>query len=277
MQGLQGIQGPTGPQGPQGLQGPQGQQGIQGIQGAQGPRGIGGQQGQEGQRGPQGLQGDVGPTGEQGIQGPQGVQGVKGDQGLQGPTGPEGPPGIQGIAGFNTILDPSLNLVLLSDGSSSTGKTTSVLKVDSGTLQLNGNLAIGLSSTSYQLQLSTDSAAKPTSSTWTVSSDMRVKQNICNANIQSCYDIVKSLPLKEFEWNPTLFPEQSNERQFGFLAQDVARVLPGSVRTKAGYGFQDFHYLDVDQIHKVMYGAIQTLMQEVDDLKKRLALLEQHE
>lgn len=277
MQGPQGIQGPTGPQGPQGIQGIRGEQGIRGIQGAQGPRGIQGIQGAEGQRGLQGFQGAIGPTGEQGIQGVQGSQGVKGDQGLQGPTGPEGPPGIQGIAGFNTIVDPSLNLVLLSDGSSSTGKTTPVLKVSSGVVQVDGNVAIGLQTTSYQLQLSSDSAAKPTSSTWTVSSDMRVKQNIRDANVSDCYAIMKSLPLKEFEWNPVYFPTQPSARTLGFLAQDVAQVLPNSVQRKPGHGLPDFHYLDVDQIHKVMYGTIRKLMDDVDDLKKRLAVLEQHD
>ena len=260
------------------MQGPRGEQGPRGIQGEQGPRGIQGIQGAEGQRGAQGLQGALGPTGEQGIQGIQGIQGVKGDQGTVGPTGPEGPEGIQGIAGFNTILDPSLNLVLLSDGTSSAGKTTPALKVADGVVRVTGNLAIGLATTTYQLELSTDSAAKPTSSAWTVSSDARIKRNICDANVSDCYGIVKSLPLREFEWR------DQPGRTLGFVAQEVATVLPNSVQIKPGNGFPDFHYLDVDQIHKVMYGAIvkliadkEQLERDMVDLKKRLVVLEQHE
>jgi trimeric autotransporter adhesin len=41
-----------------------------------------------------------------------------------------------------------------------------------------GNVGIGTSSPSYQLQLSTDSAAKPTSALWTIASDKRIKENI---------------------------------------------------------------------------------------------------
>ena len=281
MQGPQGIQGPTGLQGPQGLQGPRGEQGPRGIQGEQGPRGIQGIQGPEGQRGLQGVQGALGPTGEQGIQGIQGIQGVKGDQGDLGPTGPEGPEGIQGLPGFNSITDPSLNLALLSDGTSGSAKTTPVLKVANGVLQVTGNVAIGLSTTTYQLELSTDSAAKPTSSAWTVSSDARIKQNICDANVTDCYALVKTLKLKEFDWKA---PLQGPMRTLGFLAQDVATVLPNSVQVKPGHGFSDFHYLDVDQIHKAMYGALVKLIadkeameREIEALKNRLERVEDHE
>ena len=41
-----------------------------------------------------------------------------------------------------------------------------------------GYVGIGDSSPSYQLELSTDSAAKPSTNTWTISSDERLKQNM---------------------------------------------------------------------------------------------------
>lgn len=41
-----------------------------------------------------------------------------------------------------------------------------------------GNVGIGLNNPAYQLQLSTDSAAKPTTNTWTIASDARIKTNI---------------------------------------------------------------------------------------------------
>lgn len=270
MQGPQGIQGPTGIQGQQGIQGPQGAQGVRGLQGEQGPRGIQGIQGPMGPEGPRGIPGDVGPQGLQGLQGIQGIQGPKGDQGLRGPAGPQGIQGVQGIRGpgFNTITDPSLNCILLSDGTPDSAKTSTALKFSNSILQVTGNVAIGLSTTNYQLQLSEDSAAKPTSSTWTVSSDMRVKQNISNADLDKCYEIMKQLPLREFDWNPDLF--SNKPRSLGFLAQEVSNVLPNSVQYSSGFGFSNFHYLDNDQIHKVMYGAIVKLMQEVEELKKHI-------
>ena len=41
-----------------------------------------------------------------------------------------------------------------------------------------GNVGIGTTGPSYQLQLSTDSAAKPTSALWTIASDERIKEKI---------------------------------------------------------------------------------------------------
>ena len=54
-----------------------------------------------------------------------------------------------------------------------------------------GNVGIGLSVPSYQLELSTDSAGKPTSSNWSISSDMRLKENIEDANLDICYNDIK--------------------------------------------------------------------------------------
>lgn len=270
MQGPQGIQGPRGIQGQQGIQGPIGPPGIRGLQGEQGPRGIQGIQGPVGPEGPRGIPGEVGPQGLQGLQGIQGIQGQKGDQGLRGPAGPQGIQGVQGVRGlgFSTIVDASLNCVMLSDGTPDSAKTATALKFSNGVLQVTGNVAIGLSNTAYQLQLSDDSAAKPTSSTWTVSSDARIKQNISNANVDRCYEIMKQLPLREFDWNPEYL--SNKPRSLGFLAQEVSNVLPNSVQYSSAYGFSNFHSLDNDQIHKVMYGAIVKLMQEVEELKKQI-------
>jgi hypothetical protein len=41
-----------------------------------------------------------------------------------------------------------------------------------------GNVGIGTTSPTHQLQLSTDSAAKPNTNTWTIVSDQRIKKNI---------------------------------------------------------------------------------------------------
>jgi hypothetical protein len=49
---------------------------------------------------------------------------------------------------------------------------------DRVTILSGGNVGIGTTSPSYQLQLSTDSAAKPTTNTWTIASDARIKTNV---------------------------------------------------------------------------------------------------
>ncbi len=247
MQGPQGIQGPYGPQGFQGIQGPQGIQGLNGPRGSQGPRGI------------------------QGPMGALGAQGVDGFQGDIGPTGPEGPPGIQGPP--IEIANAVDTYVLVAKNGAPEGQSNLVFD---GT-----NLGIGTLSPAYQLELSTDSAAKLSSTTWIVSSDQRIKTDIEVADSARCYEIVKTLPLRRFTWDSNAMPTIHDRKCLGFLAQEVSNVFPNAVHKTAAHGFTDFHSLDTDQIYKAMYGAVVQLIQEneqlkqdVADLKKRVSQLE---
>jgi hypothetical protein len=96
---------------------------------------------------------------------------------------------------------------------------------------LGGNVGIGLNNPSAQLELSLDSAKKPTTNTWTISSDERLKENIGLADLQRCYDIVKGLPLKRFTWREAVYPlDRVNDRsKLGWIAQDVRAIFPKAV------------------------------------------------
>jgi hypothetical protein len=138
---------------------------------------------------------------------------------------------------------------------------------------------------SYDLQLGNDSAAKPSSSTWTVSSDERLKTNIVLADTSRCYDIVKSLPLKRYTWKDDVYTtEQVSDRsKLGWIAQDVEQVFPKAVKsTPFRYNqkyadeekkqlisedvIEDCRSLDADQLYAVMYGAIQKLIIDKESL-----------
>lgn len=86
-----------------------------------------------------------------------------------------------------------------------------------------GKVGIGLTSPSYYLQVGIDSAAKPSTNTWTITSDSRLKSDIQIADLNRCYEIVKSLPLKRFKWKDNVYTtEQVNDRaKLGWIAQDV--------------------------------------------------------
>ena len=95
-----------------------------------------------------------------------------------------------------------------------------------------GNVGIGTASPSYQLELSTNSAAKPTSTLWTVPSDERLKDDIVLADLDKCYDIIQNLPLKRFKWKEDVYTnDQTDDRSvLGWIAQDVQSVFPKSVK-----------------------------------------------
>jgi hypothetical protein len=137
------------------------------------------------------------------------------------------------------------------------------------------NTAVGIGTVSpgYQLDLSTDGARKLTSTTWLTGSDQRIKTDIQSANLQTCYNTVKSVDLKYFKWN---FPESSNvtvddKHSLGFIAQDFKSVFPNAVSESNSYGYTDFLSLNTDQILKAMYGALKQTMSDKEALEQSLA------
>lgn len=150
------------------------------------------------------------------------------------------------------------------------------IKTNTGSVYvIGGNLGIGLSNPSYQLQLSQDSAAKPSSTTWTVSSDRRLKKNIKKANCERCYDIVKKLNLMSYTWDEQQIRQEqvSDRNKLGWIAQDVEEYFPKAVRQTNMYGLNDCKTLDTDQIYASMYGAIQQLQQMVENLQNENIIL----
>jgi hypothetical protein len=135
-----------------------------------------------------------------------------------------------------------------------------------------GSVGLGISAPAYQLDLSTDGARKLTTTTWLTGSDARIKTDIESANLQTCYDTVKSIDLKYFKWN---FPTESNivpddRHSLGFVAQEVRQVFPNAVSESNSYGYQDFLSLNVDQIRKALFGAVKYLMAKVEALEERM-------
>lgn len=146
-----------------------------------------------------------------------------------------------------------------------------------------GNVGIGDTTPSYQLQLSKNSAAKPTSNVWIVASDIRLKENIVLADTARCLDIVKELPLKRYTWKDNVYNnEQVPDRtKIGWIAQDVQQVFPKGV-TQAPMTFsptglsadnitiEDCLSLDADQIYATLYGAVQEVIKRLEILEAKI-------
>ena len=97
-----------------------------------------------------------------------------------------------------------------------------------------GRLLVGtIASPAHQLQISTDSAGKPSTNTWTIVSDERIKEEIELADLDLCYQAVKNIPLKRFKWKDEVYTEEQvrDRRKLGWIAQDVEAVFPKAVGT----------------------------------------------
>lgn len=154
-----------------------------------------------------------------------------------------------------------------------------------------GKVGIGMTPSGYQLELSLDSAAKPTKNTWDISSDVRIKKNIEDADLNLCYQNFKSLRLRRFEWDPEYYDSNvcQDRHCLGFIAQEVKDLFPKAVTVQAEKGFyrypldseagpfrvlNDFHTLNTDQIDKSHIGATRLPINKVEALEAQLSTLQ---
>lgn len=92
-----------------------------------------------------------------------------------------------------------------------------------------GRLGIGLTNPSKLLELSADSAQKPTTNTWTITSDARSKDNI--RDFSEGLDVLRQLPVRQWEFNGR-FGTAAGVHSMGFVAQEIEGVAPYMVKTR---------------------------------------------
>jgi hypothetical protein len=118
-----------------------------------------------------------------------------------------------------------------------------------------GLVGIGLTPT-YQLQLSTDSAGKPSTNTWTIVSDERIKEDIELADLDLCYEAIKTIPLKRYKWRDDVYSNEqvTDRRKLGWIAQDVEAVFPKAV---------SIHEFKYNQVYETV--IVPEVPEELDD------------
>ncbi len=134
-----------------------------------------------------------------------------------------------------------------------------------GTLSVNSSLGIGIRNPSFLLQLQANSAAKPTSSTWTVISDAKLKENV-----QPFEDGLKMIQ----EINPVWFTYTGKagmpqETGVGTIAQELQRVAPYMVKP---WQHRDTLTGNTEEYLAVDYGALDfVLINAIKELDERTA------
>jgi hypothetical protein len=96
------------------------------------------------------------------------------------------------------------------------------------TMLTSGNVGIGVTNPSHKLQLSVDDAAKPTSNTWTIISDKRLKQNILSFN--DGLNVLNQINPVSYELNGKAGTPYG-AKGIGILAQDVKDIIPYTIGT----------------------------------------------
>ena len=141
------------------------------------------------------------------------------------------------------------------------------------TVGSNGNVGIGTGSPNNLLELSVDDAAKPTTALWTISSDIRIKENIENADLIRCYTDIRSLPLRRYKWIDSYIEEKkiNDKNVLGFIAQEVEEIIPKAVDTlPEANGLENFKTLNKDQILMSLVGCVKRIQEKLEQLVEDL-------
>lgn len=159
-------------------------------------------------------------------------------------------------------------------------------------LRKNGNLGLGINP-QYQLHLSADSAAKPGTTTWQTTSDLRLKD--IGGPFEPGLEAIARLNPVRFHYKPGNPRGHDAQPEYvGFVAQEVQPVIPESISAGAD-GYLDFnmHAVNVALVnavkelkaqHERQQAEIDALREEnsrlsalqarLTDLESRLALMQ---
>jgi hypothetical protein len=141
-----------------------------------------------------------------------------------------------------------------------------------------GRVGIGTTSPAYQLQLSTNSAAKPTSSAWTVVSDKRVKTNIrpYETGLQELLQIEP----KVFDYNGKAGFDAKIKNNIGIIAQEVKDIIPETVKTyEAKLNENDeenteLYNFDGHALTFALINSVKELSAKIESLETKIQTLE---
>lgn len=158
-------------------------------------------------------------------------------------------------------------------------------------------------------QIAGEYAIKAGGSSWQTNSDERYKENIIDADLDICYNNIKKLKLKRFNYKEEVFRDPASDNtKLGFIAQEVNEIFPKSVvstplTTWVNYGgdseilgsdgktkikpgdrvqdvlagsvvVDDFKTMNEEQILRSMYGAFKKMQEKIESLEAKVKVLE---
>jgi hypothetical protein len=180
----------------------------------------------------------------------------------------------QFVVGQYNIYSTSGRVHLFAVGKgTSDGARANALNVD--TL---GRVGLCVTSPSYQLQLSSNSAAKPSSSTWITISDERVKDNI--KSYGKGLNEILQVNTKTFDYNGKGETNSAITGNVGVIAQEIVKVFPETVNTYKGKLNEsdreetDLYGLDAHALTFALINSVKDLNDKIKLLEDRITLLE---
>jgi|LakMenEpi03Aug12_release.lakeMendotaPanAssembly.Ray.scaffolds.fasta_scaffold10760_1 hypothetical protein len=147
-----------------------------------------------------------------------------------------------------------------------------------------GSVGIGTTRPEYQLDVrgaiysSVGGYTQTGLTTWTVTSDKRIKDNIVRASYDKCLENVKNIELYNFNFKNNCI-NTNDKHQLGFIAQEVQQVYPkavevGKIILNTNEAIDDILTLNTTQIDYTLYGAVKNLIEKIEDIDNDLENIE---
>ncbi len=133
------------------------------------------------------------------------------------------------------------------------------------------NVGIGTSAPAYQLQLSTDNAAKAGSATWTIASDQRLKKDI--SDFTDGLSVLEKIHPVWFSYNGTA-GMPTNKKFVGIVAQEMKEIAPytvGKFISQDTLGNKT-EYLDYDA-NALFYILVNSVKEQQTSLKQKDSII----
>jgi len=132
--------------------------------------------------------------------------------------------------------------------------------------------------TDYIKITSSGAISNPTgTASWNTGSDRRIKENIERASYDKCYENINKLELNRFSYINGFNTVNKDNKQLGFIAQEVYEVFPKSISSQGYYSdtlnIPDLLSIDVSQINYTLYGAVKKLIEINNENNKRFQTL----
>ena len=139
-----------------------------------------------------------------------------------------------------------------------------------------GNVGIGTTNPEYNLDVrgniysSIGGYTGSTLITWSITSDLRIKENIVKASYEKCLENVNKIELYNFNFKDNCV-NTNDKHQLGFIAQEVREVYPKAVEVNkmilnTNETIDDILTLNTTQIDYTLYGAVKNLIEKIDNI-----------
>jgi hypothetical protein len=139
-----------------------------------------------------------------------------------------------------------------------------------------GSVGIGTTNPEYSLDVrgfvhtSVGGYTGSTLTTWSITSDRRIKENIVKASYEKCLENVNKIELYNFNFKDNCV-NTNDKHQLGFIAQEVREVYPKAVEVNkmilnTNETIDDILTLNTTQIDYTLYGAVKILIEKIDNI-----------